>query len=397
MNICFVISEYVNPQTGGIQRVFYNLYNEFSKRNYHCIIISKDSPINDEFIEDYKHILPKKTGIVCEENIAFISNIIKRENINYIIYGGLDDNLFDLCLKVRELNFSLKIIYTEHGTPDSKLKAIKDKYLLPIGDGNFIKKAFYFCLTLMHYFYRKVSPSKNVINSFRYRYENSDAFVLLSESFKEIFCKITKITNVDKLYAIHNHIPASIKTEENYTKKNQIIFVGRMVLQVKRPDRLIKIWHKLHRKYPEWKLVMIGDGSSKDSLISFCEKNKINNIVFTGNTDPEKYYKESKIICITSTLEGLSMVLLEAQQYGCVAVAYDTYTSLRDIITNGKNGFIVKPFNHYKYAECLTRLMSNAQLLNQMSDAAIIENQKFSAATIVKQWECLFSKLHINE
>ena len=54
-----------------------------------------------------------------------------------------------------------------------------------------------------------------------------------------------------------------------------------------------------------------------------------------------KYLIKSKVFCMTSTTEGLPMVLLEAMSYGVPCIAYNTESGVKDIIDNNKNGFII--------------------------------------------------------
>ena len=122
-------------------------------------------------------------------------------------------------------------------------------------------------------------------------------------------------------------------------------------------------------------------------------KLKIKNIDFTGNVNPEKYYKESKILCLTSTYEGFGMVMIEAQQYGCVPIAYDSFESLGDIIDDGVNGFKISPFKNKKYTEKMELLINDENLRKKMSLNAMESCKKFYAKVIAQEWMKLFNKI----
>lgn len=68
-----------------------------------------------------------------------------------------------------------------------------------------------------------------------------------------------------------------------------------------------------------------------------CKLN-LRNIEFKGTQPSEPYYAESSVLCMTSTYEGFPMVLIEAQQYGCVPMAFDSFEAVHDIIEDGENG-----------------------------------------------------------
>lgn len=60
---------------------------------------------------------------------------------------------------------------------------------------------------------------------------------------------------------------------------------------------------------------------------------------------------------MASNSEGFGMVLVEAQQYGCVPVALDSFSAVHDIIENGRNGVLVEDSNREKYGKELLELI----------------------------------------
>ena len=87
------------------------------------------------------------------------------------------------------------------------------------------------------------------------------------------------------------------------------------------------------------------------------------------------------------------MVLTEAMQCGVVPVAFNSFASVTDIIDDGRNGILVKPFSIKQYEEALRRLMDNPDLLSQMSRNAKEDIKKYSVENVVDQWENLFKEL----
>ena len=47
-----------------------------------------------------------------------------------------------------------------------------------------------------------------------------------------------------------------------------------------------------------------------------------------GQKNPEPYYNEASIFMMTSSFEGWGLTLTEAQQYGCVPLAFHSFASL---------------------------------------------------------------------
>lgn len=96
---------------------------------------------------------------------------------------------------------------------------------------------------------------------------------------------------------------------------------------------------------------------------------------------------------MTSNYEGFGMVLTEAMAFGCVPLAFDSFPSLRDIVDEGRDGFIIPPFDIDTYAEQCAFLMENENIRSVMAAAAGKKSGKFQIEGIVDRWEALFSEL----
>ena len=76
-------------------------------------------------------------------------------------------------------------------------------------------------------------------------------------------------------------------------------------------------------------------------LIMIRAQHGLKRVRFEGRQNPKRYYEEASIFMLTSSFEGWGLTLTEAQQFGCVPLAFYSYASLPDIITDGKNGFMI--------------------------------------------------------
>lgn len=398
MNICFLTSDYVSPNRGGIEKVTFILSNTLINRGHSVYILSKDYPRDGDDKQSNYFVLPSP-NICSNENIGYIQSFISRKNIDIIINQSHHKAVFDLLIEARGL-MKVQIISTLHTDPTSFLKDIYDKYDEIRFENSIwsIKNLFPIASWLIKFPYRYYNRYYSISRKYSEIYEKSDAYVLLSESFKKSFTRIAKIKDKKKLYAIGNPI-AKIETESIVEKKKQILFVGRMEFNPKRPDRIVKIWEIIWRRFPDWSLYMLGDGSIKKKLIEYCNKRNIQNIYFTGNVVPDNYYKESAILCMVSSYEGFGLVLTEAQQYSVIPVAYDSFNSVKDIIKNNKTGFLIPAFSKDKYIRILENLMLNKMLRENVIHN--INNSQTNSSliidTIVLQWEQLFNSLISNE
>lgn len=96
---------------------------------------------------------------------------------------------------------------------------------------------------------------------------------------------------------------------------------------------------------------------------------------------------------MASNSEGFGMVLVEAQQYGCVPVALDSFSAVHDIIENGRNGVLVEDSNREKYGKELLELIRKEDIRRTIAKNALQDCKKFSAKNIVDQWENLFREV----
>lgn len=100
----------------------------------------------------------------------------------------------------------------------------------------------------------------------------------------------------------------------------------------------------------------------------------------------EPYYNEASIFMMTSSFEGWGLTLTEAQQYGCVPLAFRSFASLTDIITDKVNGFAIPNDDISLYIKQIKLLMTDEKLRKSMSANAIESSKQFSIEIIIKKW-----------
>jgi glycosyltransferase involved in cell wall biosynthesis len=90
----------------------------------------------------------------------------------------------------------------------------------------------------------------------------------------------------------------------------------------KRVDRWVEVAAVIHKRNPNIKFIMVGDGPDDEMLRQkIAELNLINIIELRGKlNDTFSAYKEIDIFLLTSDFEGLPLALLEAMSCGCVPI-----------------------------------------------------------------------------
>lgn len=124
-----------------------------------------------------------------------------------------------------------------------------------------------------------------------------------------------------KTYFIGNFTINS--AECNYSQKINrhvdLLYVGRFDAE-KQPIKFVQLVESLIKKGRNIKAVMIGSGSLYDETEKYILDNDLSgHIQLTGFIPKEKiccFYKESKLLVITSKTEGLPTVILDSAAYG---------------------------------------------------------------------------------
>lgn len=109
-----------------------------------------------------------------------------------------------------------------------------------------------------------------------------------------------------------------------------IVHVGSFK-KAKRHDLLLKAYSKTEKTH---KLLLLGQGKLREEAERQVEKlNLSNDVIFLGfKANPYPYIKNAKLLVLSSEIEGLGMVLIEALQLGTPAISFDCDHGPREIL-----------------------------------------------------------------
>lgn len=214
-----------------------------------------------------------------------------------------------------------------------------------------------------------------------------DAFVVLTHEDAEAW------KGYDNLHVIHNML--SFESQEISTcKEKRVIAVGRLDFQ-KKFDRLVDIWALVNKECPEWRLDIFGQGPDRKNLQQRIVENGLSDsISIEGPTrNILKEYASSSMLAMTSTYEGWGLVLTEAMSAGVPCVAYACKCGPRDIIEDGKNGYVIEEGDKETFAKRLVELIKNDELRFRMNKNAIETSINYKTDHIMQTWLKLFDNL----
>jgi glycosyltransferase involved in cell wall biosynthesis len=178
----------------------------------------------------------------------------------------------------------------------------------------------------------------------------------------------------------------------NGVRTNAIIGMGRLTAEKNFSD-LIRIFSKLHQKYPNWKLCIYGEGMERNSLENLAANLGIVEYVsLPGITDDiDTVFLKNAIFVVSSLYEGFSIVLVEAMANGIACVSYDCPYGPGTIITHGKDGYLVENQNTQVMYNYLCHLVENPDTREKFGIAAKESAKRFDINNIGSRWLSLLS------
>ena len=104
----------------------------------------------------------------------------------------------------------------------------------------------------------------------------------------------------------------------------------------------------------------------------------------------QKVYAGCSVVAFSSRWEAFGLVLLEAMVTGRAIIASDLPT-VRQILTDGRNGLIVPAENPAAWADAIQKLLSDAALRSQMEQANREDVTPYDWRPIAGSWEKPFA------
>ncbi len=361
---------------GGIEKQVTTLANELSKE-YKIEIIS------------LYNILSGKSFYELDERI----------NVKYIFNSGPNRSKIKNALKkfklinlVSELRKAFKMLYTKYFGLKKIINKLNTDILISsrIEFSKQIKRDDIITISQEHSFIDEKKYIKKVKRSFKHiKY-----LVVMTKGAKQKYDEWLKEEKVKPEVVVIPNMIKENKTEKNSTlDNNQIISVGRLE-EVKDFYTLILVFSVIVKKYPNYVLKIIGEGSMREKLeeqIKNCNLEK--KVILTGKLNENEINNEflkSDIFVLTSKSESFSLVLCEAMNYGIPCVAFDVDVGPREIIQNGKNGFLIEDRNIDLMIKKIDELLSNNVLRKELGEEAKCYAKKFISINIVNLWKYIF-------
>jgi alpha-maltose-1-phosphate synthase len=204
-------------------------------------------------------------------------------------------------------------------------------------------------------------------------YEQADYILMPSEFVKKSFLEYgfaeEKLVKVP--YGFTNLAGKASAVPGTQSGEFKVLYVGSISVR-KGVHYLIEAFQKL--KHPKKQLYIVGPEAQPNGINNIAIPE---NVFFTGplkGKELEEAYRTATVFCLPSIEEGLALVLGEALSFG-LPIVTTVNTGATDIITDGKEGFIVPIQDANVIYERLQQLADDKDLYKRMREAATLKVQ----------------------
>ena len=247
----------------------------------------------------------------------------------------------------------------------------------------------------------RIDPRRHDIGSAwsmmrRFVYPSASALVLQTEAVRPWADALVAPARV---CVIPNPVRAVTTTNAPAGERTcEIVAMGRLVAQ-KGFDVLIRAFATLAEDFPEWRLVIYGDGPHRAALESrVTGLDLAARISLPGRTAaPDAAYASASIFVLPSRYEGFPNTLLEAMSQGCACVATNCDSGPADLIAHDRNGLLTPVDDVLSLAHSLSTLMDDATLRTRLGQAATEVQQRYALSRIVASWDDVMQMVRVGE
>lgn len=227
----------------------------------------------------------------------------------------------------------------------------------------------------------------------RYRENGGNHFIAISEHTKKYFQKTVKPWSV---LLLHNAIDfRSFYRKNEFEKKNNklhMVNTGSFV-DKKNQSFLIDVARILKENDVPFELHLLGDGPNKLKILEKINVLNLQQEVYLyGNVNNvQEYLWQSDMYVHSATYEPLGLVLIEAMAAALPVITLDGKGN-RDLIEEGKNGYMLYTQNAEEFADKIMELWNNQEKYREMSSHAQQYAKRYDIKAYVDNLMNLYEK-----
>ena len=172
-----------------------------------------------------------------------------------------------------------------------------------------------------------------------------------------------------------------------------ILSVGQLILS-KDQSLLIEAFALLAPRFPGWRLRLAGEGPMRPALEDLRRRHGLDEWIDLPGAvrDIGREYAQAHIFVMPSRYESFGLATAEAMSWGLPAVGFADCPGTNELITDGRNGILVKARTTDGLAAALETLMKNPGLRVTYGQAGRRMLQEYEPSQVADLWEGLIRK-----
>lgn len=368
---------HIAQSAGGVKEYLYMLLKNMNPKYINILILSEEyKKYQKEFekVSQDIYYVPMTRDVSIVKDIKAIINVKKiLKNIHPNIVYCHSSKAGAIGRIALLLNRKIKVIYNAHGW----------------------------------YFNAEIPKVKKKIFAFIERMLAKKTNIIINISESELESALNyKIAKKEKMLIIKNCIDfekykidlkqARIISRKQYNIEDNEILIGTVgrIAEQKNPLLMYRAFKKINEKYPNTKLIYVGDGNLKEELLKNVQNDNLTDkVIITGWVEKtQNVIPAIDIAVLPSKWEGFGLVLIEYMLCDKAIVASAT-GGILDIIKDDENGLLFKNDDENSLYEKIELLIEKEEIGRKM-----IENNKsyrniYEIEKLEKEHEKIFEEL----
>lgn len=348
MNLIFVTSTLTS---GGAERVISLLANEFANQGHEVELICLTNLKADYYKVDDKVKLTHAEDIAGHsllKRLLWLRQHIKESNCDCVV--AFMEAVYEFVLMAL-LGTGIPVISSERKDPStlSITRKILRWFLLP----------------------------------------TASAHVVQTKKIKEYYNRCIQ----KKTHIIYNPVNSKVFDIATSQRKKRIISVGRLFDQ-KNHKMMIDAFMLIAYNYPEWQLVIYGEGPLRETLEKRIEAFGLQErVLLLGRSENViNEVAQSEIFCLSSDYEGMSNAMIEAMCLG-VPVISTKVSGTDELLHDKEDSLLIDIGDTYSLSRAFASLISNEVFRKQYGERCKKKSEMFKLKKITSEWEQLIIKV----
>lgn len=183
--------------------------------------------------------------------------------------------------------------------------------------------------------------------------------------------------------------PDFLKHRPAVEKEDLIVAAGRLD-ENKNHAMLIHAFAKIAAEYPNMKLIIYGEGDSREQLEKLIEEKELTDrISLPGSvTDVVDRISKARIFTLTSNTEGMPNSIMEAMALGIPVISTDCPCGgPATLIRDGENGLLVPVGDAYALSDAFRKILSNPELEQKLGENARQITVELNPDKVNNEWK----------